>query len=72
MRTGSNLNVWLATGRWRVRQYSAPQGGPVGTPQLRYAVIDPTGRHMGSSTSWSVAQSAAVELAHATTEERIP
>lgn len=50
------LAIWPATGRWRVRQYIAPYGGPMGTPQLRYAVIDPAGRHLSSSTQWSIAQ----------------
>lgn len=60
-----SAHTWPATGRWRVKQYLAPHGGPVGSPQLRYAVVDPDGRHMGSSTSWSVAQEAAVEMARA-------
>jgi len=34
---------WPATGRWQVRQYLAPYGGPMGTPQVRYAVIGPHG-----------------------------
>ena len=58
------LAVWPATGRWRVKQYVAPYGGFLGTPQLRYAVISPTGRHIASSTSWSAAQAAAVRVAH--------
>jgi hypothetical protein len=53
------LAIWPATGRWRVRQYRAPHGGPMGMPQLRYAVIDPAGQHIGSSAWWSVAQEAA-------------
>jgi hypothetical protein len=57
------LAIWPATGRWRVRQYLAPHGGPMGTPQLRYAVIGPSGRHVGSSTEWSHAQEAADQLA---------
>jgi hypothetical protein len=64
-----SLFIWPATGRWRVRQYVAPYGGPAGTPQLRYGVIDPSGRHWGSSTSWSVAQAAAVEMAQAMARE---
>jgi hypothetical protein len=64
-----SLFIWPASGRWRVRQYRAPYGGPAGTPQLRYGVIDPSGRHWGSSTSWSVAQAAAVEMALAMARE---
>jgi hypothetical protein len=57
------LAIWPATGRWRVRQYLAPHGGPMGTPQLRYAVIDPAGLHVGSATQWQRAQDVAQDMA---------
>jgi hypothetical protein len=50
---------WPATGRWQVRKYLAPYGGPMGTPQVRYAVIGPHGHHVTSSPDWSAAHRAA-------------
>jgi hypothetical protein len=64
-----SVHIWSATGRWRVRQFLSPRVGLAGQPQLRYAVINPDGRHMGSSTSWGVAQEAAVEMARSIEHE---
>lgn len=58
-----NSYTWPATGRWRVKQYLAPHRGPNGGPQLRYAVIDPSGRHVVSSHRWWAAQELVQELA---------